>query len=52
MQQCIPNSFKYLRIYLRFGKVLKLNYLDGIGEKVQWISLGTGSTKIFQVSGP
>ena len=33
-------------------KFLKLNYLDGIGEKVQWISLGTGSTKIFQVSGP
>jgi hypothetical protein len=30
-------------------KFLKFHYLDGIGVKVQWISLDTDSAKLLQV---
>ena len=43
---------KTRRIHEIWKKFLKLHYSDGIGVKVQWISLDTDSAKLLQVFVP
>ena len=49
------NQLTFQNLYLLteiWKKFLKLHYSDGIGVKVQWISLDTDSAKLLQVFVP